>query len=111
MKIATLKLKDIEWEQTQSLLSLKNKIKALHFQKERLKKQKEIALSVVSDYQSLLEGEKQKFETGESSLFLVNTRESKLIEAMLKSISLDIAQKKAEITYYYAVNFDSLIQG
>lgn len=111
VKIAALKLKDIEWEQTQSLLSLENKIKALYFQKERLKKQKEIALNVVSDYQSLLEGEKQKFEAGESSLFLVNTRESKLIEVILKSISLDIAQKKAEITYYYAINFEALAQG
>ncbi|UCE94680.1 MAG: transporter, partial [Flavobacteriaceae bacterium] len=42
----------------------------------------------VNDYTNLLRSEERKFELGESSLFLVNTRESKLIEAELKAIQV-----------------------
>jgi hypothetical protein len=56
----------------------------------------------------LYAGEKKKFEAGESSLFLVNTRESQLIEAVLKSISIEVAQRKTEIMYHYAVTFPEI---
>ena len=37
----------------------------------------------------MLKAEERKFFLGESSLFLVNSRESKLIDAKLKSIALE----------------------
>jgi hypothetical protein len=37
----------------------------------------------------MLAAEERKFFLGESSLFLVNSRESKLIDAKLKAISLE----------------------
>ena len=60
---------------------------------------------MVKDYGLLFNGEQQKFRAGESTLFLVNARESKLIEALLKAVSLEVSHKKAEISYFYAVNF------
>lgn len=105
LKLASLKLSDVEWEQSQAIVTLENKIQALFIQKERLKKQELLAKAMAKDYQLLYEGEKRKFEAGESSLFLVNTRESQLIQAILKSISLEVAQRKTEITYHYAVTF------
>jgi len=105
LKLASLKLSDIEWEQSQAKVALENKIQALFIQKERLKKQELLAKAMAEDYQLLYEGEKRKFEAGESSLFLVNTRESQLIQAILKSISLEVEQRKTEITYYYSVTF------
>lgn len=108
LKIASLKVENLEWEQLQTKTVLENRIKALFETKERLRNQENLAQQIQKDYQELFEGEQKKFLAGESSLFLVNTRESKLIEAILKTISLEIAQKKAEITYYFTVNFPSL---
>ena len=60
---------------------------------------------MVSDYQTLFAGEQQKFEAGESSLFLVNSRESKLIEGLLKAIELNTQQQKAQTSYYFQLVF------
>ena len=39
---------------------------------------------MVINYQSLLDAETEKFRVGESSIFLLNSREQKLIEAQMK---------------------------
>ena len=108
LKLATLKTTDVEWEQAQTRLRLQNKIQALYVAKERLKKQERLAQEMVADYQLLFEGEQKKFAAGESSLFLVNTRESRLISALLKAVELSVAQKKATLDYYYALQFPAL---
>ena len=41
---------------------------------------------MVSAYQQLVTGEQKKFDLGESSIFLINTRENKLFEAQSKLI-------------------------
>jgi outer membrane protein TolC len=110
LKLAKIKLSDLEWEQAQTKLALQNKLEALRVAADRLKKQEVLAKQMVEDYNRLFEGERKKFAAGESSLFLVNTRESKLIEAILKSIAVEVAQKKAAVTYYYAVTFQSMAQ-
>ena len=47
-----------------------------------------LASGIVTDYSRLLNAEERKFEIGESSIFLVNSRESKLIENRLKAIDI-----------------------
>lgn len=44
--------------------------------------------ALVDSYTTMLNAEERKLELGESSLFLVNTREKSLITARLKQISL-----------------------
>lgn len=44
---------------------------------------------IVENYQRLLEGERTKFDNGESSVFLVNSRENKKIAAELKLVHLE----------------------
>ena len=44
---------------------------------------------MVEDYSKLLKAEERKFQVGESSIFLVNSRESKLIDSRLKAIELE----------------------
>ncbi|WP_017733340.1 TolC family protein [Nafulsella turpanensis] len=51
--------------------------------------------TIVRDYQRLQEGEIEKFEAGESSLFLVNQRENKLLEARQKLLELAAKYQKA----------------
>jgi outer membrane protein TolC len=51
----------------------------------------------------LLQGEKRKFEEGESSLFLVNSRETSLITAEIKLISLLGKYQKAKAGLLMAI--------
>jgi len=53
-----------------------------------LKEQSVLINDNIIDYQTLLSAEQEKYEIGESSLFLLNIRESKLLEATFKSIDI-----------------------
>lgn len=55
----------------------------------------------VENYRRLRDGELQKFDNGESSLFLINSRDSKYIEAQIKLISLrsKYEKQKAELVW------------
>lgn len=57
----------------------------------------------VRDYEQLLAGERRKFEAGESSLFLVNSRELSYINAQIKLVSLLAENQKAILKTNYAL--------
>ncbi len=46
--------------------------------------------AVIANYEKLLDAENEKFRIGESSIFLLNNREQKLIDAQIKLIKLQI---------------------
>lgn len=56
---------------------------------------------MLDNYRRLLAGETQKFRNGESSLFLLNTRESKMIEAEVKlyKVRAQLAKSMAELRW------------
>ena len=58
--------------------------------------------NTVNDYQALLQGEQRLFELGESSLFLINSRELGLIEAQIKLVQAKIKNQKARIYTLYS---------
>jgi outer membrane protein TolC len=62
---------------------------------------------MVSNYQKLLSAEEQKFKLGESSLFLINSREVKLFEAMQKYAEIKFKSIKA---YYYFMKVAALLK-
>ena len=86
LQLTKIKIQETELNQQQKLLELQNKVRQYHNQQLNLKNQVDLYTNAVANYDSLLEGEKQKFEAGESSLFLVNSRETNLINARLKLI-------------------------
>ena len=55
----------------------------------------------IAGQQLLLRAELQKFELGESTIFLVNTRETKLIELQIKQESLRAGYEKSRAELYY----------
>ncbi|UKT65224.1 TolC family protein [Pedobacter mucosus] len=55
----------------------------------------------VANQQVLVKGELQKFDLGESNLFLINTRESKLIDMQVKRAELVSSLQKAMAEIYY----------
>lgn len=88
LELAKIKIRDTELKQQQKLLNLQNKVRSYYFEQANLENQLDLVGNVVDNYNSLLEGEKQKFTAGESSLFLINSRESNLIKARLKQNKL-----------------------
>ncbi len=108
LKLAKIKLKDTEFERDAARITIKNKINALQQELESYVTQNEITTQMISDYQQMLNAEERKFQLGESSLFLVNTRESKLIDGQLKAISIQnkFFNTKAKLFNSLAVNPD-----
>lgn len=88
LKLSKLKMQDTNLEIASVKLNVGNKIKALQNELESFVVQNEVTGKMVTDYEVLLQAEERKFNIGESSLFLVNSRESKLIDAKLKAIEL-----------------------
>lgn len=89
LKLAKLKLQDMKYEMALTEVSLKNKFDALSQQVDSYNYQTQITDEVVQDYGALLKAEERKFSLGESSLFLINSRESKLIESQLKAVDIE----------------------
>ena len=88
LKLAKLKMQDTEFEIEATKVTLNNKISAINQELQSFDIQNNFNATIVTDYQTLLTAEERKFFLGESSIFLVNSRESKLIEAKLKAIEL-----------------------
>ena len=61
-----------------------------------------IAQASLSNYQRLYSGERLKFEVGESTLFILNSRQNKVIEAAQKVAELAAKRQKAEAGLYFA---------
>jgi outer membrane protein TolC len=59
------------------------------------------AAIIVDSYFQILRGERMKFQTGESSLFMINSREINYINAQIKLIELDIEARKAANVLFY----------
>ncbi|WP_411896013.1 TolC family protein [Winogradskyella sp. A2] len=108
LKLARIKLTDTEFERDATRVNLQNKIDALKQELSSYVLQNDITTQMVSDYERMLEAEERKFQLGESSLFLVNSRESKLIDGQLKAISIQnkFFNTKAKLFNSLAVNPD-----
>ncbi|WP_245916264.1 hypothetical protein [Aureicoccus marinus] len=62
---------------------------------------------MIMNYRTLLQGEERKFNFGESSLFLINSRESKLIDAELKGNSLQNKYYVSKIKLFKGLALDA----
>ncbi len=106
LKVAKLKLQETEFEIASTRVGLSNKINALYQEILSLSRQTGYAEQIVNDYQTLLSAEERKFSVGESSVFLVNSRESKLIDSKLKAIKVinDFLHSKASLFNALAID-------
>ena len=97
LKLAKIKLNDKKFENQVAKVTITNKIDAIQQELKSYIKQSDYLSKIVVDYGTLLKAEDRKFFLGESSLFLVNYREVKLIDSKLKAIDLEnmFLKKKA----------------
>ncbi|TBX66167.1 TolC family protein [Flavobacterium silvisoli] len=89
LQLAKYKLQDVRFDLDLERVQLKNKIKAQQTEVASLQKQQKILESLVSDYQILLQSEEKLFSFGESSLFLITSRENNLVAAQLSKLQLE----------------------
>lgn len=85
---AKLKIQEENLNLAQKKQGIELKINAYFNQFQSLKKQISTQESALRNYQALVKAEESKFEQGESSLFLINSRETKSMEAAEKLIDL-----------------------
>jgi outer membrane protein TolC len=88
LKLAQFKIQETTNSLNLERLQLSNKIKAQKEVISSLNKQRLMANELVSNYDTMLQSEERLFIFGESSLFLINSRESSLITAQLTAIAL-----------------------
>lgn len=105
-QVAKLKVQNAKFEIDATRVTLVNKIDALRQELDSYAIQKGITHQMVTDTNRLLKAEERKFQVGESSLFLVNTREAKLIQSQLKAIKLQnmFFETKAKLFNSIAIN-------
>ena len=90
-----IKIRDTQFYQKNKQQELSNKILAYAEQERVLEQQVQRIAVQVENYRLLYEGEIQKFEAGESTLFLINSRQQKLIGAEQKQLELEFKWIKA----------------
>jgi outer membrane protein TolC len=88
LRLAKFKVQDAQFDLKNEELTIQNKVIAVFNALESFKRQNELISTIVQDNRVLLNAEERKFSFGESSLFLINTRELNLINAELKSIEV-----------------------
>jgi outer membrane protein TolC len=103
LQLTNFKIKDAEFDQDAVSLTIANKISEINYEITSLEVQNQLISNIVSDYTSLVKAEERKFFLGESSLFLINAREQKLIDAQLKENSLTMKQLNAIASLYNAL--------
>lgn len=89
LKLAKLKITDGQLDLNLERLQLKNKIAAQQTEIKSLQQQISITTALVSDYNKMLQSEERLFLIGESSVFLLNSRENNLVSTKLSQISLE----------------------
>ena len=101
-KLAKIKLQAATYENEVAKITIKNKVSALQQELTSFEIQNNYITNIITDYNTLLKAEERKFFLGESSLFLVNYRESKLIETKLKAIVLENSFFKTKANLFKA---------
>jgi outer membrane protein TolC len=89
LKLAKYKVQETKFALDLEKVQLSNKINAQKLEIASLLKQKKLLKDLVRDNMTMLNSEERLFSFGESSLFLINTRENILVSAQLSQIALE----------------------
>lgn len=101
LRLADLKLQEVELQMRQKERELQTQLQQYRQQLETYYRQVADFREAVAGYELLLTREREKFRLGESSLFVLNSREQKWLEARLKLLKLEVQWEKARIALIY----------
>ncbi len=102
-----IKTQQLQWDRTQTGRDVQNGVNTAYNEIKALNRQLALQQQAVQNQLRLLQAEQQRFDLGESSLFLVNTRETKLIDMQIKLEELKSKYQKAVAQLYYAAGVRS----
>lgn len=102
LKLAKIKIADTRYQLNLKTQELVTKMKSYFNELINLQAQTRLYEASIDNWQKLTEGEDKRFRGGESSMFLVNARENKLIEAQLKLRELQAKYFKTEASVKWA---------
>ncbi len=84
LELTRINIQEVQLQQDRKQVELRNKVGALSQQMVAIAAQVVLYRDMVTNYLRLVNAETERFQLGESSIFLINSREQKLIEAELK---------------------------
>ena len=87
-RAAKIKLQSMDYERSFTQINLENKVRFHYNEVFNLQKQIRIYEDAYANYVRLFDAEQLKFSLGETTLFLLNTRENKALEALQKLLEL-----------------------
>ncbi len=96
-----VKNQQVVLERQQTSRDITNAVQAAYNQLRAIGQQATVQQQAIQNQQRLLQAEQQKFQLGESSLFLVNARETKLIDLRVKGEELKTKYQKAVAELYF----------
>ena len=96
-----IKQQELNYDLQQSGREIKNNITASYNDLSAYAAQLNVQIKSIQNQQLLVTGENQKFSLGESTLFLINSRESKLIDMKIKQESMIAGYQKTLAELYY----------
>jgi outer membrane protein TolC len=102
LRLTQIKMKEAEFGRSQKSLEITNKVLAFYQQLQNLAVQVNLNGENVVNYEQLLQGERRKFEMGESSLFLINSREIGFIDARIKQVDVKTKNRVTWLSYFWA---------
>lgn len=102
-QMAKLKIKDATLDRDLKKLDLENKVKKYLNDYFMISKQVGLQTNYVTNLSLLASAEQKKLELGESSFFLTNSRDNKVLEANEKLIQLEIKRKSSLLGIPYAL--------
>jgi outer membrane protein TolC len=101
--MANLKIQDEQYNLDNNRAYIEFKIRNASVEYQNALNQVSIYQRTAEDTYRLLEAERLMFENGESSLFLINARETTYIQAKLKLIEVVVKSKQALLALKYAM--------
>lgn len=101
-KKANLKIEEAKIAQSQKSLSIELKIKSYYNEFLAMRNQVQLQSKMLANFEKLLKAEETLFQNGESSLFLINTRENKVLETQRKLIELKTKYFKTVYALQYS---------
>ncbi|RZK13122.1 MAG: TolC family protein, partial [Hymenobacter sp.] len=101
LQYTRIQLKEFALEQQQSQRTIVTQVNTVYNTLKAYESQLALQAQTIANQRILLRAELQKFELGESTIFLINARESKLIELRIKQESLRASYEKSRAELYY----------
>ena len=89
LQLSKFKIQDAKFTLDFERIQLTNKIKAQQTEIKSIEKQYQIILGLVKDNLQMLQSEERLFSMGESSIFLLNSRENNLVNIQLSQFGLE----------------------